>query len=256
MTARDLDRQLVVDEREAPAAIRELATRLRPGCRVRPLWRNDLGGWTIRLDPPEPAAPARGESVVLKWVPSTTVETHPTEATPLDEAARLRWIAGRHPVPELLACGADETDGGQWILTRAIDGETAVAPRWRADPRQAVCALGEGLRALHEALDPAECPWEYWLAAASQEPVADADRVVLHGDACAPNTLLDARGRWVAHVDLGALGAGDRWLDLAVGAQSLGWNYGEGWEVEYFAAYGIASDPDRLRHWRELWNMA
>jgi hypothetical protein len=54
-------------------------------------------------------------------------------------------------------------------------------------------------------------------------------RVVCHGDACVPNTLLDRTGRWIGHVDLGTLGVGDRWADLAIATLSTEWNYGPGW---------------------------
>jgi len=54
--------------------------------------------------------------------------------------------------------------------------------------------------------------------------------VVCHGDACAPNALIDSSGQWSAHVDLGALGIADRWADLAVATWSTQWNYGTGWE--------------------------
>lgn len=36
------------------------------------------------------------------------------------------------------------------------------------------------------------------------------DLVVCHGDACAPNTLIDERGKWLAPIDLENLGVGDR----------------------------------------------
>ena len=49
--------------------------------------------------------------------------------------------------------------------------------------------------------------------------------VVCHGDACAPNTLIDDDGRCCGHVDLDALGVADRWADLAVATMSLEWNY-------------------------------
>ena len=68
--------------------------------------------------------------------------------------------------------------------------------------------------------------------------------VVVHGDACAPNTLVGADGGWTGHVDLGDLATGDRWADLAVASLSLDWNYGEGHQQELFDAYGIAPDED------------
>lgn len=78
--------------------------------------------------------------------------------------------------------------------------------------------------------------------------------VVCHGDPCVPNTLLLDDGTWSGHVDLDALGTADRWADLAVGTMSLGWNYGDGWEDEYFDAYGIDPDPGRIAYYRALWN--
>ena len=46
-------------------------------------------------------------------------------------------------------------------------------------------------------------------------PAAE-DLVVCHGDDCPPNMLLQA-GRVTGYVDLGELGAADRWWDVAVG---------------------------------------
>jgi len=79
--------------------------------------------------------------------------------------------------------------------------------------------------------------------------------VVCHGDACAPNTLLDDDGRWSAHVDLGALGIADRWADLAVTTWSTIWNYGPGWEDALLDAYGIEPDARRMRYYRLLWDV-
>lgn len=69
--------------------------------------------------------------------------------------------------------------------------------------------------------------------------IPSEDLVVCHGDACAPNTLIDESGKWVAHVDLGNLGVGDRWADLAILTWSTRWNYGEGWEMNVYISYGI-----------------
>ena len=53
-----------------------------------------------------------------------------------------------------------------------------------------------------------------------------------------------------------AKGAAHRWADLAVATWSLAWNYGDGFDAEFFAAYGISRDPERVRYYRLLWDFA
>ena len=116
----------------------------------------------------------------------------------------------------------------------------------------AVRAIGAGLRKLHEALPVDDCPFgpPPWVTDS-----LPADRlVVCHGDACAPNTLVDDDGLCCGHVDLGDLGVADRWADLAVATLSLSWNYTGEWEHELFDAYGIDPDPERVDFYRRLWN--
>lgn len=219
---------------------------------VLPVWINNSGGMTFRL--------GDGEGrLFAKWAPA---------GSGLDlgaEAARLRWAVDFTPVPRVVDHGLDRDGGGEWLVTAGLPGDSAVSPRWKADPRTAAQALGAGLRALHDRLPVDECPFswsvEHRLAKtrALGEPVPDlpapppVDRlVVCHGDACAPNTLVGENGSWSAHVDMGALGVADRWADLAVGAWSLGVNYGPGWDDIYFTAYGIAPDPERIAFYRRL----
>jgi kanamycin kinase len=153
----------------------------------------------------------------------------------------------------------------QWLETKGIAAENAVSPRWIADPAPAVRAIGLGLRAMHDALPVEECPFSWSvgerLTRSSREisrVLGDAppiDRlVVCHGDACAPNTLVNSAGDWVAHVDLGALGVADRWADLAIATWSTVWNYGPGWEELLLEAYGIDPDPERTQYYRALWD--
>ena len=78
----------------------------------------------------------------------------------------------------------------------------------------------------------------------------------VHGDACAPNTLINDNGTWVGHVDFGDLATGDRWADLAIASLSLDWNFGEGHHPEFFDAYGIEPDVERIRYYRDLWDLA
>ncbi|WP_327290040.1 aminoglycoside 3'-phosphotransferase [Streptomyces sp. NBC_01198] len=220
---------------------------------VVPVWINRSGGVTFQL--------GAGEGrLFAKWAPA---------GSGVDlgaEAARLRWTVDFTPVPRVVDHGLDPAGGGGWLVTEGLPGDSAVSPRWRADPKTAVRAVAEGLRALHDALPVDDCPFswsvEHRRAKARAEgdsevdlvlPAPPVDRlVVCHGDACAPNTLLNDDGSWRAHVDLGALGVADRWADLAVGAWSMGLNYGPGWDDTYFDAYGIAPDPERIAFYRRL----
>jgi kanamycin kinase len=71
-----------------------------------------------------------------------------------------------------------------------------------------------------------------------------------------PNVLLDETGAVTGYVDLGELAVADRWWDVAVGAWSTTWNIGAGWEALFFASYGIEPDPDRIRFYRLLYDLA
>ncbi|MDX6205553.1 MAG: kanamycin kinase [Frankiales bacterium] len=235
----------------------------------RAVWRNELGGLTFEVP---------GDFFV-KWAPAGS-------GLQLEvEAHKLRWAEPYTPVPRVLGQGQDEA--GTWLQTAALQGKSAVDERWLADPVRAVQALGAGLRALHDVLPVDDCPFD-WSAgtrvaeairtrAAGRSPdqwapehrdlsLEDAlgrvaeppptDRlVVCHGDACAPNTLIADDGRWSGHVDLGSLGVGDRWSDLAVATWSTQWNYGDGYVDTLLAAYGIRADDDRIAYYRLLWDL-
>ncbi|MFD9499609.1 phosphotransferase [Streptomyces sp. NPDC060035] len=234
---------------QVPARIAELAG----DQALLPVWQNELGGLTFRI--------GDGDGrLFAKWAPA---------GSGLDlaaEAARLRWARPFTPVPRVRDRGTDRD--GSWLVTHGLPGENAVTPRWKADPGRAVRALGAGLRALHERLPVADCPFRWSvedrLARArlagievpselSGAPATDR-LVVCHGDPCAPNTLLDEDGTWSGHVDMGSLGAADRWADLAVATWSTGWNYGPGWEGALLDAYEIAPDPHRTDFYRRLWS--
>lgn len=232
-----------------PSRVQDLAA----GATLEPVWRNAIGGLTFR-------AREAGGIRYIKYGPRNA------ETSMRAEAARLGWVAGRTPVPRVLAEGADATH--EWLVTAALPGRSAVDPRWLAEPAVAVRAIGRGLRALHDALPVDGCPFDWGVPARLAnaavrgvevpEAMRDAppiDRlVVCHGDACSPNTLIGEDGEWTAHVDLGALGVADRWADIAVAAMSAGWNYGPGWEDALLEAYGVSPDPVRMAYYRDLWN--
>jgi len=238
---------------------------------IRPVWENELGGLTFELG-------TGAERRFVKWTPASS-------GIDLDgERVRLDWAAGYTAVPVPLDYGEDADSS--WLVTAALPGQCAVAPRWLADPETAVEQIGVSLRALHERLPVPDCPF----TASAEERLAEirgrTDRldpttwnedhqgltvdealsrlsdippvdllVVCHGDTCAPNTLLTDDGRWSGHVDLGRLGVADRWADLAVATWSTRWNYGDGWEERLLEAYGVEPEPVRTEYYRLLWGL-
>lgn len=234
----------------APVPVPDRVHAVARGARIEPVWQNELGGVTFRTD----------DGRFIKHGPRNA------ETSMAREAERLRWASRWIRVPEVLDEGSDR--GEEWLVTRALPGLSAVDPRWLAEPATAVAAIGAGLRSLHDSLPVAECPFDWGVSARLANATARGIRVpdalhtpppvdllvVCHGDACCPNTLLDDDGAPLAHVDLGALGLGDRWADIAVAAMSTEWNYGPGWEDALVAAYGVAPDPERLAYYRDLWN--
>lgn len=203
------------------------------------MWTNEAGGLTFRA----------GDRFV-KWTPV---------GNGIDlaaEAVRLRWAVDYTPVPRVLDSGED--DEGTWLVTSPLRGRNAIARRWLANPAAAVAAIGAGLRAFHDALPVAACPFPWSAedrivsverrlgaaeAASVTAPPPIGRLVACHGDTCPPNTILTDDGQLSGHVDLGQLGIADRWADLAVATWSATWNYGPGWEDALLDAYGIAPDP-------------
>lgn len=219
-----------------------IVDRLAAGREVEFHWRNDLGGLTFRI----------GDRFV-KWNP---------RGNGIDlqrERLRLEWLSSRHPAPMVVASGSDA--GADWLVTTAVPGESAVGEEWRSRPAEAIRAIAAGLRALHAVsiLDfPPEWSAQVWAgrtpASIGARPPID-EPVLVHGDACAPNTLVAPTGEWSGNVDFGDLAVGDRWADLAVASMSLDWNYGGGHQPLFFDAYGIEPDQRRIDYYRELWRL-
>ncbi|MGW2870939.1 phosphotransferase [Kitasatospora sp. NPDC001225] len=264
------------DPVQPPPVVTELAA----GRPVRAVWENELGGLTFQL--------GHGDTrQFVKWTPAGSGSDTGTGIDLAAEAVRLRWAARFAVVPPVIGEGADET--GSWLVTQGLPGRSAVDEHWKRDPATAVRAIGAGLRALHDALPVADCPfdWSAETRLSNARAKAEAGRtdpadwpeelrhhgtveralatladippidhlVVCHGDACAPNTLIGDDGTHTGHVDLGTLGLADRWADLAIATWSTQWNYGPGWEQPLLDAYGIAPDPDRTAYYRLLWEL-
>ncbi|GAB3912490.1 putative phosphotransferase [Microlunatus endophyticus] len=233
---------------DLPAFVGTLAA----GAPITPVWDNELGGHTYRIDRPT-------GSEFVKWCPD-----HPEFDLEL-EAEKLTWAGKYVTVPPVIDHGRD-SDSSSWLHTRGIPGETAVAPRWKAEPETAAKAIGTGLRALHDQLPVADCRWSWEvddraklikkpadLELIKQRPETDLI-VVCHGDACSSNTLIAADGTFSGHVDFGSLGVADRWADLAIATYAIDWNYDPRFEDAMLQAYGIERDQDRIDYYRRLWD--
>lgn len=193
-----------------------------------------------------------------------------------DEA--LRYFAPCGYAPPVIGYRCADRD---YLLTRELPGLPASHPQRLADPARLAETLGRILRRFH-AQPTAGCPLsnsradmlarvgrnvrrrhlDEAMAAYVGETDIDAlcgyiqahaavlrDDVVLHGDYCLPNILLDDAGHLTGFLDLGAAGCGDRHYDLFWGRWSLQYNlqtdrYGD----RFFDAYGrSAIDPQRLK---------
>jgi kanamycin kinase len=202
------------------------------------------------------------------------------------ESERMVWAAPYVPVPKVVAL--EELGDTTILLTEALPGRDGTDPGWRDDLPTLVRALGLGLRSFHEAVGEEWCPFRFDLARALAHvdervrsgdvdrtgfheehahltPAAalaeleatapdDEDLVVCHGDFCPPNVLLQS-GRVTGYVDLGELGAADRWWDVAVGGWSVGWNFGDELEPLFYESYGVTPDPGRIRFFRLLYDL-
>ena len=252
----------------------ELVLGVAAGRSLKPVWINELGGVTFM-------AGAGSDCRYLKW------SANGLDPDLADEADRMRWVGRYSSVPEVLALHDDANDA--LLVTSPLAGENAVSSRWSANPALAVKAIGGGLRSLHDRAPAASCPFSWSVAervasararvaagatdpsmwhaehsSLSNEQALDilgdppqTDRpVVCHGDACAPNTIIDDNSLWSGHVDLGALGVADRWADLAIATWSTEWNYGPGWQDALLDAYGIEPDHDRIAYYRLLWDLS
>ncbi|MCH9687807.1 MAG: aminoglycoside 3'-phosphotransferase [Deltaproteobacteria bacterium] len=198
-----------------------------------------------------------------------------------DEIARLRWAAGRIPSPRLLDAGRGSW---VWMVTSVVQGEAAHEPTWRRAPEATVVQLAATLRQLHavpiddcpfdarlpvlmervrtnvamewvdeEDFDPERRGWtgaEVLAELEASQPSGDPS-VLTHGDPCLPNVVLDGAGGY-GWIDLGGLGVGDPYRDLALMARSAEYNLGRGWGERLLEAYGGPIDRQRLSWYRLL----
>jgi len=207
---------------------------------------------------------------------------HPAR-DPLAEADRLRWLAGRQPVPAVVGVEADQQRS--YLLTAALPGSPASDPTWTSQPARCAALLGRALRQLHD-LPVDGCPFDTGfdaelrratsnvahglvdaahfdpehqgrtpaslLAELSQQRPTREERVLIHGDASLKNFVIDD-WRLSGMVDLGRFGVGDRYHDLAQALRSIRKALGPPALDDFVAAYRLsAQDEERLATYRLL----
>jgi kanamycin kinase len=144
-----------------------------------------------------------------------------------DERDRLVWLAGRLPVPEVV--GFVRAYGDDWLLTREVPGVPLYHASLGWEPARVARRFGEILRDIHST-DASGCPFGE----------AGPGHVLIHGDYCLPNVLVE-QGALVGIVDVGRAGLGDPRDDLAAGLWTLHYNFGPGHAPEFLDAYGAAA---------------
>ncbi len=202
----------------------------------------------------------------------------------------LQWLDGKAPAPQV---AAHEIQNGQdWLLMTRIQGKELCKPDVMNHPTLLLDCMAEALHTLWaipvgdcpfertvadnlshaEAaiqfgrFDPSDCEPETFGPGGFKDPKAlldwlkvnlpPQDRVVTHGDFCLPNLFTDGK-RFTGFIDVGNLGAGDRWMDLALGWRSLKHNsdghYGKVYPNidpdDLFRAAGVPKDEEKLRYY-------
>ena len=185
---------------------------------------------------------------------------------------------------EVLCYVSGESD---MLLTRAVMGEDCTTAKYLDNPKRLAEIMGERLRMLHE-MDASDCPIQNtiseYIAVAEKNYATDnynkehfpdsfgyssgeeaykvltegksllKNEVLLHGDYCLPNIMLDD-WRFSGFIDLDGAGVGDRHIDLFWGRWTIGFNLrmigayvDKAYEERFFDAYGREKiDEDKLK---------
>lgn len=192
------------------------------------------------------------------------------------EARMTAYFHAKGLGAEVLQFVSSEHD---WLLTRAVQGEDACCERYLSEPKRLCDTIAVELRRLHET-DYSGCPVpdrtaEYLAAAernyrtgkydtslfpdsfgyrcaqdahAALEEGKDAlqGRVLLHGDYCLPNIMLD-NWRLSGFIDVGCGGVGERHIDLFWGCWTLAFNLKtDSYRDRFLDAYGRDAISEEL----------
>jgi aminoglycoside phosphotransferase len=147
------------------------------------------------------------------------------------ECARLRWLHGRLPVPEVVAFGP--VGEQEALLMSAVPGTNLAVFAKRLSRDKITEMLASALRAFHS-VNASDCPFQAYMPG----------QTLVHGDACLPNVICRDDAAVNGYVDLGEMGAGDVEVDLSAAVWSLQHNLGPGLGVQFLRAYGLPDATD------------
>ena len=179
-------------------------------------------------------------------------------ASMAEQVQMMQWLKGKIPVPQVIAY--EEDNGKSYLLMSKINGEMSCDDYYLEHPQVLLEALVCGLKMLWE-VDIKECPCirdlDIVLGEARirvEDNLVDLDNVELttfveggfenpkhllewlesnrptfepvlsHGDYCLPNIFLK-NGQITGFIDLGRIGIGDKWNDIALCYRSLKHNF-------------------------------
>lgn len=188
--------------------------------------------------------------------------------TLLDEATMTSYFGKRGLGAEVLHYSTNTAD---WMMTSKVAGEDCTYELYLSDPKRLSALLGERLRMLHETscdgcpvmnrmegylaladenyktgnYDTSHFPDSFGYRSAEEAYSVLCDgrdalkcEVLLHGDYCLPNIMLD-NWHFSGFIDVGNGGVGDRHVDLFWGAWTLMFNIGtDKYRQRFFDAYG------------------
>lgn len=212
----------------------------------------------------------KGKGYFLKEAAAGTLKT---------EALMTGYMHSLKLSEEVLYYGS--LDGKDYLLTGKIQGEDCTHPDHLTEPERLCDTIASSLRELHE-MDGKDCPVQDRIVTYAKAVIRGFDRssyepdlfrgiwefgsfseakyaaqeglpllkkeVLLHGDYCLPNIILD-HWKLSGYIDLGCGGIGDRHIDVVWGIWTLCYNLGTArYTNRFMDAYGRdVMEPEKLR---------
>lgn len=201
----------------------------------------------------------------------------------------MAWLSQRLPVPKILC--HEVSDGSSYLLMTRMEGKMSCVETYLAQPETLVQALADGMKLLwntestgcprvrtldfllkeakynveHGLVDMDNVDPETFSESGFRDPAhllqwlmdnkVPSEPVLAHGDYCLPNIFLKD-GKFHGFIDIGDMGIGEKWRDIALCWRSLRDN----WQGRYggsqypfdpdslFDALGIKPDWEKMRY--------